>query len=52
MSKAQDPIALIHELIKVLNLCADTGAEIRANPNRNPNSKFASKRVWMQKTQP
>ena len=29
-----------------------TGAKIRANSNRNFNSKFASKRVWMQKTQP
>ena len=45
MSKAQDPMALIHEPVKVLNLYANTGAEIRANSNRNPNSKFASKRV-------
>ena len=52
VSKAQDPMALIHELVKVLNLYANTGAKIRANSNRNPNSKFASKRVWMQKTQP
>ena len=47
MPKAQDPVALIHELIKVLNLYTNTGAEIKTNPN----SKFASKRVWMQKTQ-
>ena len=52
MPKAQDLIALIHELVKVLNLHTNTGAEIRANPNRSPNSKFASNRVWMQKTQP
>ena len=52
MSKAQDSMALIHELVKVLNLYANTGADFRANLNRNPNSKFASKRVWMQKTQP
>ena len=50
MPKAQDPMALIHELVKVLNLYANTGAKIMANSNRNPNSKFASKRVWMQKT--
>ena len=50
--KAQDPVLLIHELVKVLNLYTNTGAEIRVNSNRNPNSKFASKRVWMQKTQP
>ena len=50
--KVQDPIALIHELVKVLNLYTNTGAEIRVNSNRNPNSKFASKNAWMQKTQP
>ena len=45
MSKAQNPMALIHELVKVLNLYANTGANFRVNSNRNPNSKFASKRV-------
>ena len=52
VSKAQDSTAFILEPVKVLNLYANTRAKIRANPNRNPNSKFASKRVWMQKTQP
>jgi len=52
MPKAQDLVALIHELVKVLNLYTNTRVEIRANSNRNPNSKFASKRVWIQKTQP
>ena len=47
MPKAQGPVALIHELVKVLNLYTNAGVEIRTNPN----SKFASKRVWMQKTQ-
>ena len=47
VSKAQDPFALIHELVKVLNLYNNVGADIR----NNPNSKFASKRAWMQKTQ-
>jgi len=47
MPKAQDPVALIHELVKVLNIYANIGAEIRASSNRNPNAKF----VWMQKTQ-
>ena len=46
--KAQDPVALIHELVKVLSLYTNTRAEIKTNPN----SKFASKRVLMQKTQP
>ena len=50
VSKVQDPTALSHELVKVLNLYANTGAEIRANSNRNPNSMFEFKRVRMQKT--
>ena len=41
MSKAQDPIAPIHELVKVLNLYTNAGDDIR----NNPNSKFASKKV-------
>ena len=45
MSKAQDLMALIHELVKVLNLSANTVVDIRANSNRNLNSKFASRRV-------
>jgi len=45
VSKVQDPMVLIHELVKVLNFYANTGTEIRANPIRNLNSKFASKRV-------
>ena len=50
--KAQDPMTLIYKLVNVLNLYTNIEAEIRANSNRNPNSKFASKRVRMQKTQP
>ena len=50
--KAQDPMAHIHELVKVFNLYANTGAEFKSSSSRNSNSKFASKRVWMQKTQP
>ena len=38
---AQDPVALIHELVKVLNLYTNARAKIKTNPN----SKFASKRV-------
>ena len=49
--KAQDPMALIHELVKILNLYANIGAKFRSNLSRNSNSKFASERVWMQKTQ-
>ena len=43
--KTHNPMALIHELVKVLNLYADTEVEIWANSTGNPNSKFPSKRV-------
>ena len=46
--KAHDPMALIHELVKALNLYANTGADFKPSSSRNPNPKFASKRVWMQ----
>ena len=52
MPKAQDPVTLIHELVKVLNLYTNTRVEIKVNSNRNTNPKFVSKKVWMQKTQP
>ena len=32
--KAQDPMALIHELVKVLNIYANTGAEFKSNSTR------------------
>ena len=48
--KAQDPMALIREFVKVLNLYANIGAEFRSNSFRNSSSKFSSKRVWVQKT--
>ena len=51
MPKAQDPIILIHELVKALNLYANTGFDFKSSSSRNSNLKFASKRVWMQKTQ-
>ena len=40
--KPQDPMILIHELVKVLKLYANTEVETWANSTRNPNSKFAS----------
>ena len=52
VSKVQDLMTLVHELVKVLNIYTNIGVEIRVNSNRNPKSKFASKKVWMQKTQP
>ena len=46
--KAQDPMSLIHELVKALNLYANTRADFKSSSSRNSNLKFASKRVWMQ----
>ena len=49
--KAQDPMIIIHELVKALNLYANAGVDQQSNVSINSNTKFASKRVWMQKTQ-
>ena len=51
MPKAQNPMTLIHELVKALNLYANMGADLKSSLSRNSNPKFESKRVWMQKTQ-
>ena len=44
-------MALIHEFVKILNLYTNTRVEFKSNSSRNSNSKFASMKVWMQKTQ-
>ena len=49
--QAQDPIALIGELVKVLNLYSNPGVGNHSNVNTNSNARGASKRFWMQKTQ-
>ena len=49
--KAQDPTTLIHELVKVLNLYSNARVDHQSILNKNSNSKFASKKMWMQKTQ-
>ena len=48
--QAQDPIALIGELVKTLNLYSNHGVENHSNVNTNSNARGASKRFWMQKT--
>ena len=48
--QAQDPIALIGELIKVLNLYSNPGVGNHSNVNTNSNAHGAFKRFWMQKT--
>ena len=48
--QAQDPIALIGELVKALNLYSNPGVGNHSNVNTNSNACSASKRFWMQKT--
>ena len=49
--QAQDPITLIGELVKALNLYSNLGVENHSNVNTNSNARGASKRFWIQKTQ-
>ena len=51
VSQAQDPIALIGELVKALNLYSNLGVGNHSNVNTNSNARGASKKFWMQKTQ-
>ena len=48
--QAQDPIALIGELVKALNLYSNPGVGNHSNVNMKSNARGASKRFWMQKT--
>ena len=48
--QAQDPIALIGELVKALNLYSNPGVGNHSNVNKNSNARGASKNFWMQKT--
>ena len=48
--QAQDPIALIGELVKAFNLYSNLGVGNHSNVNTNFNARGASKRFWMQKT--
>ena len=48
--QVQDPITLIGELVKTLNLYSNPGVGNHTNVNTNSNARGASKRVWMQKT--
>ena len=49
--QAQDPIVLIGELVKALNLYSNLGVGNHSNVNTNSNAHGASKKFWMQKTQ-
>ena len=49
--QVQDPLALIGELVKALNLYSNLGVGNHSNVNTNSNARVASKKFWMQKTQ-
>ena len=49
MPQAQDPMELISELVKDLNLYINVGITHHSNMNNNSKTKVASKRLWMQK---
>ena len=48
--QAQDPIALIGELVKALNFYSNPGNGNHSKVNTNSNAHGSSKRSWMQKT--
>ena len=51
MPQVQDPVALIGELVKTLNLYSNLGVGNHSNVNTNSITRGASKKFWMQKTQ-
>ena len=48
--QVQDPMVLIGELVKALNLYSNPGVGNHSHVNKNSNAYGASKRFWMQKT--
>ena len=51
MPQAQDPMVLIGELVKALNLYSNPRVGNHSHVNKNSNARGASKKFWMQKTQ-
>ena len=51
MPQAQDSMVFIGELVKVLNLYTNPEVAHHSNMNNNSNTRVASKKFWMQKTQ-
>ena len=49
--QAQDPMVLIGELVKVLNLYSNPGVAQNSNLKNNSNVRVASKKFWIQKAQ-
>ena len=50
VSKAQDPMTLIHELVKAFSLYDNSRVEHQSHFSKNSNFKPASKTMQMQKT--
>ena len=51
MSQAQDPMVLIDELVKALNLYSNLRVAQNSNLKNNSNTCVASKKFWMEKAQ-
>ena len=51
MPQAQDPIVLISELVKALNLYSNPRVGNHSHVNMNSNARGTSKKFWMQKAQ-
>ena len=49
--KLQNPMVLISELVKALNLYSNPGVAHHSNMNNNSNARVVSKRFWLQKAQ-
>ena len=49
--QAQDPMVLIGEFVKALNLYPNPGVAHHSYMNNNSNANIASKKFWMQKPQ-
>ena len=49
VSQVQDPMVLIGELVKTLNLYTNTRVAHHSNMNNSSRAKVASKKFWMQK---
>ena len=52
MPQVLDPMVLISDLVKALNLYSNSGVGNHSQVNKNSNARGASKRFWMQKTRP
>ena len=51
MLQEQDPMVLINELVKALNLYSNPRVGNHSNVNKNSNARGASKKFWMQNDQ-